>query len=115
MLSKEESLKMAEHLDYLIPLKSEYGYGCSEDDFYVMKSFIYQLIEEHFNPKAYKFGDLKEGLWVWDRKENKCNKIIGINNGKIEFYYVIDNASRFTCEFEENRFFPVWRANVEVE
>lgn len=130
MLSKEEC-EMA--LSVLI-FKNTNFYGLEKlyPQFKYEFDIIFELLEEHFelvekynalltrfnaleNPKPYKFEDLKVGMWVWDRKENKCNKIIEINNDKIEFYYVIDNATRFTCKFEENRFFPVWMANVEVK
>lgn len=57
------------------------------------------------NTKPYKFEDLKEGMWVWDSNDNKYNKIIEINNDKIGFYYITNSSTRFTCTFEENRFY----------
>ena len=73
-----------------------------------------KLIEERFDPKPYKFEDLKVGMWVWDNVEKKCNKIIEIlENEEISFYYITDNVSRYIVKFEENRFFPVTKAMIE--
>ena len=62
------------------------------------------------NPQPYKFEELKEGMWVWDEKEKKCNKIIEIEGRNIDFYYITESIDRFIVEFEENRFFPVTKA-----
>lgn len=68
------------------------------------------LIKEHFNPNPYKYEDLKEDMWVWDEKENKCNKIIEIEGRNIDFYYITESIDRFIVEFEEDRFFPLTKA-----
>lgn len=52
-----------------------------------------------------KFDELHEGMWVWDNNDNKYNKIIEINNNVIEFYYVTNSQTRFSCKFEKNRFY----------
>ncbi len=66
---------------------------------------LQQLIEEHFDNSPLKFEELHEGMWVWDNNDNKYNKIIEINNDKIGFYYITNSPTRFTCTFEENRFY----------
>lgn len=59
------------------------------------------------NLQPYKFEELKKGMWVWDEKEKKCNKIIEIEGRNIDFYYITESIDRFIVEFEEGRFFPV--------
>ena len=71
---------------------------------------IRKLVNKHFNPQPYKFEDLKKGMWVWDEKEKKCNKIIKIEGRNIDFYYINEDAHRYKVEFEENRFFPLTKA-----
>lgn len=64
--------------------------------------------------KPYKFEDLKPNMWVWDIKAKwvyKINKInsknsIEVDNGNLTFTSLV---------FEENRFFPVQCANLEIE
>ena len=62
------------------------------------------------NLQPYKFEELKKGMWVWDEKEKKCNKIIEIEGRNIDFYYITESIDRFIVEFEENRFYPVTKA-----
>ena len=71
---------------------------------------IETLIVEFINPQPYKFEELKKGMWVWDEKEKKCNKIIEIEGRNIDFYYITESIDRFIVEFEENRFFPITKA-----
>lgn len=68
------------------------------------------LIQYVFNPQPYKFENLKVGMWVWDEKEKKCNKIIEIEGRNIDFYYITESIDRFIVEFEENRFYHVTKA-----
>lgn len=63
-----------------------------------------ELKNIYLNPPL-KFEELKLGMWVWDSNDNKYNKIIEINNDKIGFYYITNSSTRFTCTFEENRFY----------
>lgn len=60
--------------------------------------------------KPYTFEDLKPNMWLWDEKENKCNKIIEIEGKNIDFYYITESIDRFIVEFEEGRFYPVTKA-----
>ena len=62
------------------------------------------------NLQPYKFEELKKGMWVWDEKEKKCNKIIEIEGRNIDFYYITESIDRFIVEFEENRFYHVTKA-----
>lgn len=68
------------------------------------------LIQYVFNPQPYKFEDLHKGMWVWDDKEKKCNKIIEIERRNIDFYYIAEDAHRYKVEFEEGRFLPITKA-----
>lgn len=84
---------------------------------------IEQLIKEHFEPKPYKFEDLKVGMWVYDSKSEyedwafiKITKILSKDD--CEYLYddknkqvFFDNTKCSAREFEENRFFPVRKAN----
>ena len=107
-MNKEECKKMIEKLPMLMPIKEEYGYGCSMTEFDEMIDFVHELYTQLYGPKPYKFEDLKPNMWVWDDVEKKCNKIIEIlENKEISFYYITENVSRYIVKFEENRFYPV--------
>jgi len=73
---------------------------------------IEKLINEHFDNPPLKFGDLKEGMWVWDDREKKYEKI---HNTKLaphvlfgrlqdKVLYVIDLGWCLTF-FREDRFY----------
>ena len=80
-------------------------------------------VKELTNIKPYKFEDLKEGMWVWDEKNELCNLIFEtsincVGEQEIEFQWeMIDiDGDEFLYDiFEENRFFPVQCANLEIE
>lgn len=84
---------------------------------------IEQLIKEHFEPQPYEWEDLKEGMWVWDKKEKLCNliyetRINCAGEQEIEFQFrmpSLDGNEFMNTIFEENRFFPVQMANVRCE
>ncbi len=78
---------------------------CSSNSKVQDRHVFKDLIEEHFYNPPLKFEELKLGMWVWDSNDNKYNKIIEINNDKIGFYYITNSSTRFTCTFEENRFY----------
>lgn len=63
--------------------------------------------------QPYTFEDLKPNMWLWDEKENKCNKIIEIEGKNIDFYYITESIDRFIVEFEEGRFYPITKALYE--
>lgn len=70
-------------------------------------AILQKKLSDYENPQPYKFEYLHEGMWVWDDKEKKCNKIIEIEGRNIDFYYITESIDRFIVEFEEGRFFPV--------
>lgn len=86
-----------------------------DQNFNILEKNYDELYDMVYDPKPYKFEDLKPDMWVWDDVEKKCNKIIDINeNNEIGFYYVTESPSRYIVNFEENRFYPVTKALCEV-
>lgn len=75
-----------------------------------------EFIQDVFNPQPYKFEDLKEGMWVWDKNYQEVCYISSIIS--IERMYIEYLESHCSIEpykivyFEENRFFPVQMANI---
>lgn len=100
MLTKEECEEALENaVDTKIIIK----------DWKVLK----KLIEEHFDPKPYKFEELKEGMWVWDDKHEDYKQISRAikENNEIWCYGLYDEYR--IGKFEENRFYPPNKANEE--
>ena len=95
MFSKEEYLT---HLDYGVKT-------CP-----AIRDAFKELIDEHFNPKPYKFEDLKPNMWVYDGIEKLICQIGLISKNAIHREYVDGTIS--DSPFEENRFFPVQCANL---
>lgn len=135
MLSKEECMNKLDKMAELMPLKSEYGYGCSEIDFNEMMNFVEQLIKEHFdlleeykdcrrelnsyydmmcNPPL-KFEEIKAGMWVWiaDTKEYVKVHRKYISDFRNSSYpentkvikFIYPNGFCFSKRYEENRFY----------
>ena len=84
---------------------------------------IYSLdceLNDVYNPKPYKFEDLKPNMWVYDIKVKWLFKIVSVDIG-IEalkhYVFIVENRDGSTSliNFEENRFFPVQCANLEIE
>lgn len=113
-----------EHFE-LVELLKPHGYGMlSAEEFEHWISYICkhnadndmiimsqnEQLEQIKNPQPYTFEDLKPNMWLWDEKENKCNKIIEIEGKNIDFYYITESIDRFIVEFEEGRFYPVTKA-----
>lgn len=75
----------------------------------------YQFLHLH----AYKFEELKPNMWVWDIKVKWLFKIVSVDIG-IEalkhYVFIVENRDGSTSliNFEENRFFPVQCANLEI-
>lgn len=87
-------------------------YNDHKDEFDILS----RLIQEHFDPNPYKYTELKEGMWVWDDKLEICDQVILTRvclDPKTEKtckpFYVVTYAGEI--EFEENRFFPITKAN----
>ena len=73
---------------------------------------IYSLdceLNDVYNPKPYKFEDLKPNMWVYDGIEKLICQIGLISKNAIHREYVDGTIS--DSPFEENRFFPVQCAN----
>lgn len=143
MLSKEESLKKAKELSYgwhvgdneFVPLKDvnklireTYSSFNKEIEYFKQLEKNYDdLYEEVHNPQPYKWEDLKVGMWVYDTKreyedysfikitkilsKEDCEHLYHDKNKKVFF----DNIVCHAREFEDNRFFPVWMANMRCE
>lgn len=118
MLSKEELLK------YKFELEVAYdGLGRGLDIADVKDAISLGIVGYEkmlnllFNPKPYKFEDLKEDMWVYDIKVKWLFKIVSVDIG-IEalkhYVFIVENRDGSTSliNFEENRFFPVQCANL---
>lgn len=66
-------------------------------------------LSDVYNPKPYKFEDLKPNMWVYDGIEKLICQIGLISKNAIHREYVDGTIS--DSPFEENRFFPVQYAN----
>lgn len=88
---------------------------------------IYSLdceLSDVYNPKPYKFEELKEDMWVWDNVAKEClyvikpfvNLFTGIKYFScLRIYKNLEEIRKLDIKFEENRFFPVQCANLEIE
>lgn len=74
--------------------------------------------------KPYKFEDLKEDMWVWDNVAKEClyvvKPFVGSFTGVKYFsclgiYKNLEEIRKLDMKFEENRYFPVQCANLEIE
>ena len=61
--------------------------------------------------KPYTFEDLKEGMWVYDIKYNEFCRIYFIDG--IYPHRSYSGGPCEDCEFEENRFYPLTKANYK--
>lgn len=121
MLSKEEYKKALDNIK--LNYDAEYVNECNDEFCQAMKGYVYvieNLINEHFNPQPYKFEDLKECDYVYDKKEKEIVLIIGtlenrMTNQKIIRALVFGYKDFIEIPFEENRFYPVQMANVRCE
>lgn len=116
MLSKEECRNACIYLlnhCYEEDLNSYGSYTFTSSGFHESK-VLKQLIEEHFDPKPYTFEELKPNMWVYDSVENRINKTKStfIADFGIPYIKLDDGFGEwFIVEFEENRFYPVQKAN----
>ena len=85
-----------------------------------MKEIIDEEIKKLIVPEPYKFEELKPNMWVYDIKVKWLFKIVSVDIG-IEalkhYVFIVENRDGSTSliNFEENRFFPVQCANLEIE
>ena len=108
MLTKEECLEALNALDDL----ANFTFNINREGKYYKT--IYQLIKEHFVPQPYTFRELNKGMWIWDDKENRADKIFETFEADFGVPYIkFDGAfeeMRTIVEFEVNRFFPLNKA-----
>ena len=73
--------------------------------------------------EPYKFEDLKPNMWVWDNVAKECLYVVRpfITTGVRVKYFTclgiwnLEKIKKLNMKFEENRFFPVQCANLEIE
>lgn len=69
------------------------------------------------NPKPYAFKDLHEGMWVWDYKLKWLYQIFDAHEEDKSIEVVVSDRNAIfrkvvtLDKFEENRFYPVQKAN----
>lgn len=77
-------------------------------------------LSDVYNPKPYKFEELKPNIWVWDNVAKECLYVIRpfITTGVRVKYFTclgiwnLEKIKKLNMKFEENRFFPVECANI---
>lgn len=77
-------------------------------------------LSDVYNPKPYKFEDLKPNMWVWDNVAKECLYVVRpfITTGVRVKYFTclgiwnLEKIKKLNMKFEENRFFPVQCANM---
>ena len=81
-------------------------------------------LSDVYNHKPYKFEELKPNMWVWDNVAKEClyvvRPFVGSFTGVKYFtclgiYKNLEEIRKLDIKFEENRFFPVQCANLEIE
>lgn len=108
MLTKEECEEALENISNLELQEYEGLYGRIKyvgDIRFCDYRLLRILIKEHFDNPPLEFEELKQGMWVWDNKDKKYNKITEINGDKIGFYYITSDVMRYICKFKPNRFY----------
>ena len=66
---------------------------------------IEKLINEHFDNPPLSFGDLKEGMWVWDDKRKCYEKVYNKQFNRSKKVLHIIDIGWGTVLFRENRFY----------
>lgn len=77
-------------------------------------------LSDVYNPKPYKFEELKPNIWVWDNVAKECLYVVRpfITTGVRVKYFTclgiwnLEKIKKLNMKFEENRFFPVECANI---
>lgn len=77
-------------------------------------------LSDVYNPKPYKFEELKPNIWVWDNVAKECLYVVRpfITTGVRVKYFTclgiwnLEKIKKLNMKFEENRFFPVQMANI---
>lgn len=126
----EEHFKLKEKYSKILDDVHDYRY-----ETHCMKMTVINLCE-HFGVKSekelqniylskpYKFEDLKPNMWVWDNAAKECLYVIKPFVGSftgvkylsyLGIYKNLEEIRKLDIKFEENRFFPVQCANLEIE
>lgn len=71
-----------------------------------------KLMNEHFDNPPLKFGELREGMWVWDNKEKWYRKIVILFQrckkyplGSLKTWNDSAETNLDFIEFKEDRFY----------
>lgn len=116
MMTKEKYLKALDELVRYADIgRQRHGATGCDIDSYVSdrEALLCELISEHFNPSAYKFDELEDGMWIWDEKEKVCTHIISLfeHEERMNVEYKDPYGVWYdSLPFEENRFFPLIKA-----
>lgn len=116
--SSLKNLTKVELIDYIKMLYHNWG-ACDEqlkrviDKAKELSDSNDELRRQLYFCEPYKFEDLKPNMWVWDGIEKLICQIGLISKNAIHREYVDGTIS--DSPFEENRFFPVQCANLEIE
>ena len=120
-----KNLTKKELIDYINMLYHNWG-ACDEqlkrviDKAKELSDSNDELRRQLYFIEPYKFEDLKPNMWVYDIKVKWLFKIVSVDIG-IEalkhYVFIVENRDGSTSliNFEENRFFPVQCANLEIE
>lgn len=70
-------------------------------------NLIKQLIEEHFENPPLTFEELKENMWVWDKKSNQWIQIDETWSSYKKFInvWIVGSDLLQTIEYEPDRFY----------
>ena len=112
-LTKEKYLKALDELVRYADIgRQRHGATGCDIDSYVSdrEALLCELISEHFNPSAYKFDELEDGMWVWDDEYKiPCYILDLMSFDKLSVSYHFESI----LEYQENQFYPLTKANYE--
>lgn len=110
-MNKEECLKACETLidktcikcDMCISQRCESKF-CEIGEAHTL---VHRLINEHFDNPPLKFEELKEGMWIWDDKDNWYEKIKELLTIRNDNYIKFDqgDGDYIKVKFEEEKFY----------
>ena len=100
MLTKEECEKALDSI-YKVADKLVLNHNIFIGSYDILK----KLIHEHFDNPPLKFEELKEGMFVWDKKQNTWIEISEISEYQSIKFYMIGWECKETILYEPNRFY----------
>lgn len=112
VLVKDTINRMIDDLFDEVTVKGEFKEGVFEVN---IKDFVNEILNEKLKSLfPYKFEDLKKGMWVWDSVKQICLKIKETTTDRLRqrivICYSINESIYYPLDFEENRFYPVQKA-----